>query len=229
MFCVKRFLLRPNRAWDKQESTIRALFGLEPSPLSYSRRFFLPCSYFFLRRECKYSRGEDENRVPLAALVSRARIDFLRKSKFGLVDNWPLVRRRKNRAGHSLAELKLKSITPTMPLHEPYLVALLIALAQHQWRNLGQETALQAVGVLSKVLFVSDDQDYIYVYSANIPASLIEMFHHPDVAPAASSPLPIQIMSIPLRPIETLHARLLAILLSTTDPNKVDKMANLVR
>ncbi|EQK97795.1 hypothetical protein OCS_06493 [Ophiocordyceps sinensis CO18] len=119
-------------------------------------------------------------------------------------------------------------VTPTEPLHDPYLVALLIALGQLQWRALGRQRTQQAAGVTPKLLFSSEDGDHIYIYSANISSSLINMFDYPAMKPSAPDPLAVQIASVPYKPIETLRGRLLALLLSATSPEDVDKSEKLI-
>ncbi|KJZ69569.1 hypothetical protein HIM_11031 [Hirsutella minnesotensis 3608] len=208
-------------SWVAKEGSIRSFLSLEPSPLSWrcdlylhiggSRSIPLPCHYYCLG-----------DHVPVLAHVDRSRIISLRKTK---VDQ-PM--RRFNIPAINVSKLKLKMVTPTESLHDPYLVALLIALGQLQWRALGRQKSQQAAGVMSKLLFSSEDRDHMYIYSTNITSSLINMFDYPAMKPSAPDPLVVQISSVPYKPIETLRGRLLALLLSATSLKDVDNSERLI-
>ncbi|KAM4064974.1 hypothetical protein HRG_012794 [Hirsutella rhossiliensis] len=204
-----------------KEGLIRGSLCLEPSPLSWrcdlylhlggNRSILLPCTYYCLG-----------DYIPVAAHIDRSRMLAPRENKVG-----PPIRRY-NLPAINVSKLKLKSVTPAEPLHDPYLVALLIALGQLQWRALGQQTSQQAAGVTSKLIFSTEDRNYIYIYSANISSSLINIFHYPAIKPSAPDPLAVQISSIPYKPVETLRGRLLALLLSPTSIQDVDKSERLI-
>lgn len=68
----------------------------------------------------------------------------------------------------------------------------------------------------------------MYIYSANISSSLIDMFDYPAMKPSAPGPFTVQICSIPYKPVESLRGRLLALILSATSPEDVDKSENLI-
>lgn len=117
------------------------------------RSILLPCTSYYLRDE-----AEDDNvrRVPpLAAHIDQAQIARLRDKKFFQPDPYG----RTNRPGINLAEMKQRRLVSTEPLHEPYLVALLIALAEQQWWALGSATKEQATGVI--VCELLDYQGYL--------------------------------------------------------------------
>lgn len=109
--------------------------------LGTSYSILLPCTYYRL-----------DDRIPVAAHIDRSRILSQRKKKLGLP-----ISLRYSLPAFNVSELKLRSVTPTEPLHDPYLVALLIALGQLQWRVLSRETVQQAAGVtvctLSSILY----------------------------------------------------------------------------
>lgn len=86
------------------------------------RSILLPCTYYCL-----------DNHIPVAAHVDRSRIISQRKTKVG-----PPIRRY-NLPVVNVSKLKPKMVTHTESLHDPYLVALLIALGQLQWRTLGRK------------------------------------------------------------------------------------------
>lgn len=109
-----------------------------------NRSILLPCHYYCLGHH-----------IPVAAHVDRSRIISLRENKVG-----PSMRRL-NIPAIKLSKLKLKMVTPTEPLHDPYLVALLIALGQLQWRALGRQRTQQAAGVTVCVPFSTISADLL--------------------------------------------------------------------
>ncbi|RCI15175.1 hypothetical protein L249_6882 [Ophiocordyceps polyrhachis-furcata BCC 54312] len=208
-----------------KEGVLRGHLCDEPSPLSWccdlylhlggNRSIILPCTYYCLG-----------DYIPVAAHIDRSRILTQRQKKLGLP-----MGLRYSLPAFNVSELKLKSVTPTDPLHDPYLVALLIALGQLQWRALGRQKPQQAAGVTPKLMFSTEDRKNIYILSANISSSLINMFHYPAIKPAAPDPLVVRISSVAYEPIETLRGRLLALLLlllSTISIKDVDKLENLI-
>ncbi|KJZ70584.1 hypothetical protein HIM_10013 [Hirsutella minnesotensis 3608] len=217
----ERYFFGNRHLWMVKEGSIRGLLGLEPSPLYWScdlylhlgghRSVLLPCHYYCLG-----------DHIPVAAHVDRSRIISQREKRVG-----PPIRRY-NPPAINLGKLQLKMVTPTESLHDPYLVALLIALGQLQWRALGRPKTQQAAGVTPKLMFSTEDRNYIYIYSANIPSFLIDMFDNPAMKPSAPGSLTVQISSVPYKPVETLRGRLLALLLSATSPEDVDKPEKLI-
>ncbi|RDA91047.1 hypothetical protein CP533_6115 [Ophiocordyceps camponoti-saundersi (nom. inval.)] len=219
----ERYFLGPSILCGTVKETImRGLLCLKPSPLSSCRDLYLhlggnrsvilPCTYYRLG-----------DQIPLAAHVDLGRILALRRARLGV----PMLKRN-SIATNNLSKLKIRSVTPPEPLHDPYLVALLIALGQLQWMALGRPKPQQAAGVTPKLLFSTADCSYIYILSANISSSLINFFHHPAVKPAAADPLTVRISSVPYKPVDTLRGRLMALLLSTTSIEELDKAENLI-
>ncbi|EQK99753.1 hypothetical protein G6O67_005602 [Ophiocordyceps sinensis] len=105
---------------------------------------------------------------------------------------------------------------------EPYIVALLIAVAQSQWWFIvksGLES--QASSIKPMVFFSTDDKESLYLYSATVSSAFISMFDNPRVPPTAPQPLHIQITKIPCKPFETLRNRMYALVFSATTPDGV--------
>lgn len=99
----------------------------------------LPCLVFRLRAEnCP---------VPIvAAHVDHKLLVGLRRRN--IIDR--CAGRRRHEPGLTLGKLILKKFETDEPLHEPYIVALLIAVAQAQWRFIvrtGQESRASGVKV----------------------------------------------------------------------------------
>ncbi|KJZ72139.1 hypothetical protein HIM_08404 [Hirsutella minnesotensis 3608] len=217
----ERYFFGNRHLWVAKEGSIRGSLCLEPSPLSWRcdlylhlgrhRSVLLPCHYYCVG-----------DHIPVAAHVDRSRIVSQRKKRVG-----PTTRRY-NPPAVNLGKLQLKMVTPTESLHDPYLVALLIALGQLQWTALGPPKTQRAAGVTPKLMFSTEDCNFMYIYSANISSSLINMFDNPAMKPSAPGPLTVQINTIPYRPVETFRGRLLALLLSATCSEDVDKSGNLI-
>lgn len=89
----------------------------------------LPCIGFFLR-----SASEQEPQ-PVAAWTEARLIDSVRYKALGVAHTRPVS----NAPVHRLTLLRLEAITPPDRLHDPYIVALLIAVAQGQRKTLSPE------------------------------------------------------------------------------------------
>lgn len=77
-------------------------------------------------------------------------------------------------------------------------------------------------------MFSTEDDEFMYIYSTNLSSSFIDMFDNPAVKPSVPHSLVVQISSIPYRPVETFFGRLLALLLSATCLENVDKAEELI-
>ncbi|POR34705.1 Uncharacterized protein TPAR_05095 [Tolypocladium paradoxum] len=221
--------------WGGKESNLCDLIAHNHCPLSCFlnlhfqlggyRTQILPCTYFCLREDCE---GDNEGLPrPIAAHIDYRHIVFLRKQKLDTGLRYTRYYRH-NLPAVTLAAIKLKRLVPTEQLHEPYLVAILIALAQRQRWVLGPTRTQQVAGVTAKLLYSSDDVEFMHLYSANISCSFLKMFDDPAVAPPAPHSLPIQITAIPYKPIETFRGRVLALMLSATNPDEVGKSDDLI-
>jgi hypothetical protein len=86
----------------------------------------LPCKYFHLRKPG----GElapSESKLPIAAYMDRDNVQHRRGETLR-----QFTSRRSNAPFNAIWRSKWKKIDPTEPLHDPYIVALLIAMAQQQ-------------------------------------------------------------------------------------------------
>lgn len=69
--------------------------------------------------------GPNGPQEPIAAFIDRSHIEALRKLSVGFLNT-------SDRPIERLHLKKLKKVTPTEPLHDPYIVALLIGFAQQK-------------------------------------------------------------------------------------------------
>lgn len=215
-----------------REQGIRLLLTRDGCPLvAYDavRLYFNGC--VAKRMECVSLclRGDDqeglEHRRPVAGFIDRSHIELLRKETIGYRSrhyNPPILR---------LYNKKWRKISPPEPLYDPYIVALLIGVAQQKRRHFQEvnssEEAVHGM-VSSQVLstFYSKGKSevigeeaymgWMYLYQANIPSSLLDMFENANAPPSSQPSVTVQVITISYAPLATLRARLLELLLPET-------------
>lgn len=132
---------------------------------------------------------------------------------------------------HALFRQRLRKITPKDPLHDPYIAALLIAVAQDHHRDVSGRfekcpttypvilfrlhfgRLLTYLTKQSKVLLTCAKSECIYLYSAEVSSTLLDMLDNPAMPPASQPSVSIQITTIHYRPRGSLRDRLFALLL----------------
>ncbi|PNY27615.1 Uncharacterized protein TCAP_02464 [Tolypocladium capitatum] len=218
-----------------RECSIRALLASPECPLEWrtdlSLRLHdcplvtLPCTAFFLRDE-----SESESAMlarPIAAHIERGHITTLRMNTLR-----SFTSSRHNPPVDAIRSIKWKNLVPSEPLHDPYIAALLIALAQQRRKMLDRGVRPRdKAGVTEwpfKVLCTNEDKEIMQLYSANIPSSLLDKFDYPSVPPPEPTSISIQITCIYYKPLETLRDRLLALILPATDHDRVEKKRKMV-
>ncbi|RFU73819.1 hypothetical protein TARUN_8425 [Trichoderma arundinaceum] len=198
------------------------LFALNALVLNMNRSAvkMLPCVSFYRLNPDPASL---EPRRPIAALVDRGQIEWMRKETLGgnrkRQCNSPILR---------LFHKKWKKVNPTDPLHDPYIVALLISLAQEKRRYLqevGSDEEARTGMIPSQALCTFNSRGkckekaeeaflgWMYLYKADIPSSLLDMFDHPSVPPTSSPSISIQVTTIYYSPLATLRARILELIM----------------
>ncbi|EEP81834.1 predicted protein [Uncinocarpus reesii 1704] len=177
------------------------------------RRITLPCLLFF-------PQGSDyddmlSGRVPaVVACTDCARIQDLRYQKVSSCGG-----RRYSKSTSALIDLKLKKLTPSNPLQDPYILALLIALAQQQ-RSALQQTCPKEQDIRptfsSQVLLIDpSDKANIHLFTADISSSFLDKFKFPSIPPSTSPSLLVSVrhMMVPYKPSETFRSRIFPLLL----------------
>ncbi|KAH8816074.1 hypothetical protein F5884DRAFT_852534 [Xylogone sp. PMI_703] len=179
----------------------------------------LPCVAFYLKDLVdKDHWGEYKGRIPpVAAYTDRERIRELRReylrSRLGRPLNDPIL---------GLFRLGLKKLTPENPLHDPYIVALLIGIAHRQRYSLqlkGQEDTNGST-FLAQVLYTDpDDIENIHVFAADVSSSFFQKLDFPSLPPptSPSSTMSIKHIVLPRKPYRTFQRRLFQLLLSPRD------------
>ncbi|EAS32414.3 uncharacterized protein CIMG_11119 [Coccidioides immitis RS] len=189
--------------------------ALNNLPFYFDRRHIsdLPCVVFFPKGDHdRMARGL----VPaVAAYVDRARIDHLR-----LAELYRYQGRRQSEHGSTLFRLKSKEITSPEHLHDPYILALLIAMAQLQrgaLRRRNPEKQLDMCSTFACRVLLTDlnDKACTHLFTADISSSFLQKLDLPASRPSASaSPfVSIQHTKIPYKPYNTFCDRISSLLL----------------
>lgn len=104
------------------------------------RRVLLPCQYFVIRTE--YGDGSGP-RPPVAAHIDWRQLGSSRVRRI----TQQCIGRQSHQSSLAIARLRLKQVWTDGQLNEPYVVALLIAIAEAQWWSIGEENRKLASGV----------------------------------------------------------------------------------
>ncbi|KJZ74391.1 hypothetical protein HIM_06201 [Hirsutella minnesotensis 3608] len=174
-------------------------------------RVILHCASLFLRGK------PDARSHPIAAYIDEQHLQLFRSEALE-----PKVPRRQGRRtaariAYAIHKLRLKSITPIEPLRDPYIVALLIAVAQEQYQQ-----ALERSGdsqqdcprtFPSQVLFSSPKRECLHLYTADISSAFLDKLMTPAFPPSTETSVSIQVTVIPYVPGRSLRDRLLALVL----------------
>ncbi|KJZ70344.1 hypothetical protein HIM_10273 [Hirsutella minnesotensis 3608] len=109
---------------------------------------------------------------------------------------------------------KRNKITPQNHLHDPYIVALLIALAQGNRLRASLRGEPDLLLPPSQVLVTSLDGELIYLYTAHVTQLFLQSFDDPTFKPSEPISISVQITAISVKPYETLCDRITTLLLS---------------
>ncbi|KAL7919378.1 hypothetical protein ACQKWADRAFT_206605 [Trichoderma austrokoningii] len=186
----------------------------------------LRCMAFYLRDSVT---GRRVHKLPVAALVDQSRITKLRKDYLGMsrCQQWVYW----NRPMCRVYQKKWMALIPPNPMHDPFIAALLIGLAQKKrryLRDIGSPEEEKAGKLHSQVVHTYNCRPacgkkgqesyhgWLFLYQADIPSTLLDMFEQPNVAPPETPRVDVHITKVPYLPLATLRARLLEVLLPGT-------------
>jgi hypothetical protein len=164
----------------------------------------LPCVGFSLRPQSR-----DTYALPIAAWTE-FRLIGDRRSRGSTNALWkenPLVSR--------LEWLREKAATPTDPLQDPCILALLVAVAQGQKVAAAQNEGQTKRPTYRTHVIWTDyrDQEHVHVFTANIPSVFLDMFDCPSFVPPAPVSVSIRHRTVPFKPYKKLYSRLLSVIL----------------
>ncbi|KAL7817010.1 hypothetical protein V8C44DRAFT_270235 [Trichoderma aethiopicum] len=147
------------------------------------------------------------NNIPFAACIDRFDIESQRHDRMKTYRG-----ARQSEATNSLRSLQLRKLTPANYYHDPYILALLIALAQGQRAALGSNN--DAAGCFRpRVLMTSYKENHVHLFSAEISSAFLDRLDFPSVTPQAQGPVLIQHVLVPLKPYATFRRRICQVLL----------------
>ncbi|KAL7794504.1 hypothetical protein V8C37DRAFT_375800, partial [Trichoderma ceciliae] len=189
----------------------------------------LPCTLFYYQGEGNALMVPEQ---PVAAYTDLGELENMRKDTLRCYKAT-----RHNPLCDTIWQNRWKRLNPPQPLHDPYIIALLIAVAQEKQNHLYKANFMPEPHpkfFSSQVLCSFKSKEYLHLYTANISSSLLDMFDNSSVSPPAPISIPIQIRAIPILPEHTLRARLLGLLCPSYLPKKAkrnldDKTPNLSR
>lgn len=143
---------------------------------------------------------------PVLAYISRSNLDHIRRNCFRIVSG---PNRSYNGPVHRLQSLRSKRLMPSNPDEDQYFVAVAIAMAQRSVYPDGlKSNVITYRDVKVRLFTVSEEDEAFIVYTATVPAGLLEMFHEPHQAPRSSTRLQIEYTHVPVWPVLGLKERL---------------------
>ncbi|KAL7938260.1 hypothetical protein V8C35DRAFT_291416 [Trichoderma chlorosporum] len=212
-----------------REQGIRLLLTSDGCPLgAYDAIYMYFDGYVIKRLECvslclKHSLGLGyRHERPVVAFIDRGHIEMKRQESIGyrnMYYNPPMLR---------LFNKRWKKTCPPVPVYDPYIVALLISVAQQKRRHFQEiycDKEISSGKIFSQVLssFYSKGEcnikgeeaymGWLYLYQANIPLSFLDMFDNPRLAPSGPPAFSVQIVQIRYSPLATLRARILELIM----------------
>ncbi|OJD11218.1 hypothetical protein ACJ73_09585 [Blastomyces percursus] len=203
-----------------REGTIEDILAEPECPLEsrtglkfyFNRRLvsILPCLTFHVR-------GDNPVRGPVAAYIDRVHIEKLRMDYA-----WARQPRRPSSPSRALCKFRARRLKPPVPHRDPYIVAMLIAVAVNQRNALPQKRSEDCLDpsstFLAQVLLTDgNDKENIHLFSTDIASSFLDKIDHPSLRPPPSVTPTIVIRHtlVPYRPLKTFRKRLLLLLLPT--------------
>ncbi|KAI0484082.1 hypothetical protein GGR56DRAFT_612251 [Xylariaceae sp. FL0804] len=143
------------------------------------------------------------NNGPVLAYVSR---DYLKKIR---TNCFRIARGPSNAPVCRLQQLRSKNLMPKNADEDQYLIAVMIAMAQHSvYGNMWQGTDFEPRDTPVRVVTTSEGEENLIVYSATVPEALLMMFHDPDKAPRGNTQFEIEYARVPVWPVLGLKERL---------------------
>ncbi|KJZ78256.1 hypothetical protein HIM_02294 [Hirsutella minnesotensis 3608] len=173
-------------------------------------------SFFFNRRlisqlKCDVFLTSDRGDTRPLAGIAAACVDLdaikdLRSDFFA-----PPVRRQSCESLGMLSIINMRKSTPKNRLHDPCIVAILIAIAQENITR-ADAPAETRLFFTSQAIVSSENKDSIYLYRAHISSAFLRCLEQPAIAPLEPA-ISVRISTVPFKPYRTFRDRLAALLL----------------
>ncbi|KAM0433330.1 hypothetical protein ACHAPT_004206 [Fusarium lateritium] len=173
---------------EMKTAAIRKLLAEIDGPLKFLRPFGYFC--FGLEHEFRlhgavFAERARGTQTPIFAFMQRGMIGIQREGVFSLPRP-----RRPNPPAEFIRKLRLKQLEPSDPWHDPYILAVLVGLAQSQSqsRHLLDSTGHGDAFKTCAVLVDETNTDMMGFYTATISAEFLSKFEYPDVKPNLPDP-----------------------------------------
>ncbi|QPH15573.1 hypothetical protein C2857_000004 [Epichloe festucae Fl1] len=152
----------------------------------------------------------------MLVLVGYLDLQYLVESRARSLTSYQGNDRRGCSKTFSLFRRKLAQVTPKDPWRDPYIVALLIAFAQKQRRNLRRPQPKDSAFLFSPKLVLSSrkDRQRLFVYTSEIPSSFLDTLDNPTMTSASPFDMAVGVTEVQYEPYASLRERLFQILLS---------------
>ncbi|KAF4973831.1 hypothetical protein FZEAL_9210 [Fusarium zealandicum] len=211
--------------YEMKTAAVKKLLAEADGPLKFLRPYGFFCfstKHEFRLHGTTFTQRSSNNSAPVFAFMQRGMINTLREGVFSLPRP-----RRPNPPAEEIRRLRLKQIVPSDPRRDPYIVGVLLGLAQSQAESLlskmsGSE-GIESDHVFKVCAALVDEKDteFMYFYTASISAAFLSKFEYPEklhpFPSAMSADLCIQYRGIPFLPYSTLRTRLLDVVASSTN------------
>ncbi|KAH9996372.1 hypothetical protein F4779DRAFT_607012 [Xylariaceae sp. FL0662B] len=146
------------------------------------------------------------NDAPILAYVSRRQLNHIRRNCFRVLLG---PGRSYNGPVHRLQLLRSKKLLPSNPDEDPYLISIMIGMAQQTvYADIESGAGFEPRDVQVRVMTTAEECNSFVVYTAIIPAAFLVMFHEPDKAPRGNAQIKIQHVEVPVWPVLGLKERL---------------------
>ncbi|KAM4064392.1 hypothetical protein HRG_012715 [Hirsutella rhossiliensis] len=119
-----------------------------------------------------------------------------------------------NFVGQSIFRKKLSKVTPKEWVQDPYLVCVLLSLAQRQARALVSPKPTAYASRLLVTTIEKPDCEFIYLYEAEFTCTLLEMLDKPTFATERVTWPTIKLKRISFKPYKDFQQRIIAELLA---------------
>ncbi|KAL7950083.1 hypothetical protein V8C42DRAFT_309441 [Trichoderma barbatum] len=211
--------------WRVREACLRYIIGSDGCPLVpfmtiQTIRFFyggrlvssLPCQSYASRHGNKAASGVGMAPIALVSIdcqhIKQLRYEqmlYTRGRRFSIQTD-------------ELHQRHVRRLTPSNRLRDPYLVALLLAVANHQ-RERTISSIWTRASFWPQVAMTDHEDECIHLFAAHISSNYLNKFDFPSRRPAKSAQQPLVIHHIPIQiqPHDTLRHRLLQILFHPAD------------
>ncbi|KAL3602322.1 hypothetical protein FPOAC2_06626 [Fusarium poae] len=200
---------------EMKNAAIKKLISEDGGPLRFQR----PFGYFCFGKKHEYrlhgavfSMRSSGSLAPVFAFLQKGMIRIQREGVFQ-----PPRPRRSNPPAEMLRKMRLKLLEPEDQWRDPYILAVLIGLAQSQAEDKSShQTRFRQNHVFKTCAVYVDEEnsEFMYFYNGQMSLAFLSKFEYPQTlhkpAGAISSELSIRMKKLTFKPYSTLKSRLLA-------------------